>query len=94
MTSMTPRERVLAALNHQTPDAVPFDIGGIKTTSINYLAYENLRKYLGLDTPGEIAHFRSQRTHMAEEVSRFFDSDVRRVYVPYPQPLSAEITAP
>ena len=94
MPTMTPRERVLAALNHQTPDVVPFDIGGIKTTSINYKAYENLRKYLGMDAPGEIAHFRSQRTHMTEEMSRFFGSDVRRVHVPYPHPLPDEISAP
>ncbi len=94
MSTMSARERVLAALNHQTPDVVPFDIGGIKTTSINYKAYENLRKYLGMNTPGEIAHFRSQRTHMTEEMSRFFDSDVRRVHVPYPHPLSDEIRAP
>ncbi|MEW5956951.1 MAG: uroporphyrinogen decarboxylase family protein [Chloroflexota bacterium] len=95
MTKMTPRERVLAALDHQTPDVVPFDIGGIKTTSLNIYAYENLRRYLGLDTPaGEIAHFRSQRTHMPEELSHFFEADVRRVHVPYPQPLPAAVTAP
>lgn len=94
MPTMSPRERVLAALNHQPPDVVPFDIGGIKTTSINYKAYEKLRKHLGMDAPGEIAHFRSQRTHMTEEMSRFFDSDVRRVHVPYPRPLPEEVSAP
>jgi len=94
MSTMSSRERVLAALNHQTPDVVPFDIGGVKTTSLNIHAYENLRQCLGMDTPGEIAHFRSQRTHMTEDMSRFFDSDVRRVHVPYPQPLSDEISAP
>jgi uroporphyrinogen decarboxylase len=91
---MSSRERVLAALNHQTPDAVPFDIGGIKTTSLNIQAYEKLRKFLGMDTPGEIAHFRSQRTHITEEMSRFFDSDVRRVHVPYPDPLPEAVKAP
>jgi hypothetical protein len=28
MAEMTSRERVLAALNHQEPDRVPFDLGG------------------------------------------------------------------
>jgi uroporphyrinogen decarboxylase len=93
MSMMSPKERVLAALNHQTPDAVPFDIGGIKTTSLNIHAYEKLRKFLGMDAPGEIAHFRSQRTHMAEAMSRFFDSDVRRVHVPYPRPLPDDVSA-
>ena len=94
MSTMSARERVLAALNHQTPDVVPFDLGGTKTTSLNIHAYENLRQFLGIDTPAEIAHYRSQRTHMTEEVSRFFDSDVRRVHVPYPQPLPDDIRAP
>ncbi len=29
---MTPRERVLKALNHQEPDRVPFDLGGSAVT--------------------------------------------------------------
>ncbi|GAB4434717.1 MAG: uroporphyrinogen decarboxylase family protein [Anaerolineae bacterium] len=94
MPVMTPRERVLAALNHQTPDVTPFDIGGTKTTSLNIHAYENLRKLLGMEPPGEIAHFRSQRTHMTEEMSRFFEADVRRVHVPLPHPLPEAISAP
>lgn len=89
---MTPRERVLAALNHQTPDVTPFDIGGVKTTSLNIHAYKKLQTYLGLDLPAEIAHFRSQRVHLPEVVSQFFGSDVRRVHVPYP--LTPQTTAP
>lgn len=94
MPTMTPRERVLAALNHQTPDVVPFDVGGIKTTSLNIHAYEKLRHYLGLETPGEIAHYRSQRAQLPEEVSRFLETDVRRVHIPYPRPLPKTVTAP
>jgi uroporphyrinogen decarboxylase len=93
MPKMTPRERVLAALNHQTPDAVPFDVGGIKTTSLNIHAYEKLRRYLGLKTPGAIAHYRSQRAQLPEEMSCFLETDVRRVHVPYPQPLGEAVTA-
>ncbi len=94
MNSMAPRERVLAAINHRAPDVVPFDIGGIKTTSLNIKAHENLRKRLGIETPVEIAHFRGQRTQMPEALARFLGSDVRRIHVPYPQPLPPEVTAP
>lgn len=94
MPHVTPRERVLAALNRQPTAVVPFDIGGIKTTSINIHAYENLRRRLGLARPGEIAHYRSQRTHMPEDMSRFFGADVRRVHVPYPSPLPEAVTLP
>jgi uroporphyrinogen decarboxylase len=94
VSTMTPRGRVLAALNHQTPDVVPFDMGGAKVTSLNVHAYERLIGALGFGGPAEIAHWRSQRTAMTAELSAFFDSDVRRVHVPYLQPLPEAITRP
>jgi uroporphyrinogen decarboxylase len=100
MPQMTQRDRVLAAMNHRTPDRTPLDIGGIKTTSLNVHAYENLREYLTQppftleSPPAEIAHWRSQRTHMHESVSRCLGSDVRRVHIPLQPPLPAAITAP
>ncbi|MBN2022827.1 MAG: hypothetical protein JW809_08520 [Pirellulales bacterium] len=45
---MTPRERVLAALNHQEPDRVPIDFGGHRSSGIAALAYPKLRAALGL----------------------------------------------
>ena len=45
---MTPRERVLAALNHQQPDRVPIDFGGHRSSGIAAIAYAKLRKALGL----------------------------------------------
>jgi uroporphyrinogen decarboxylase len=45
---MTPRERVLAALNHQTPDRVPLDFGGHRSSGIAAIAYRKLRAALGL----------------------------------------------
>ena len=45
---MTPRERILTALNHQEPDRIPFDLGGCQVTGIHVTAYRNLRKALGL----------------------------------------------
>jgi uroporphyrinogen decarboxylase len=45
---MTPRERVLAALNHQQPDQVPIDFGGHRSSGISAIAYPRLRAALGL----------------------------------------------
>ncbi len=45
---MTPRERVLAALNHRTPDRVPLDFSGHRSSGIHAIAYARLRKHLGL----------------------------------------------
>jgi uroporphyrinogen decarboxylase len=48
MASMTHRERVLAALNHQETDRVPIDFGGTFTTTIYFTGYERLKELLGL----------------------------------------------
>ena len=45
---MTPRERVLAALNHQGPDRVPVDFSGHRSSGIAAITYAQLREYLGL----------------------------------------------
>ena len=45
---MTGRERVMAVLNRQSADCIPFDIGGTDCSSIHVLAYQKLRALLGL----------------------------------------------
>jgi uroporphyrinogen decarboxylase len=45
---MTPRERVLAALDHRQPDRVPVDFGGHRSSGLAAMAYGKLRKALGL----------------------------------------------
>ncbi len=45
---MTSRERVLAAINHQTPDKVPVDLGATPSSGISAIAYSNLVKHIGM----------------------------------------------
>jgi uroporphyrinogen decarboxylase len=45
---MTPRERVLKALDHQAPDRVPLDCGGTTVTGIGAVAYARLKEFLGI----------------------------------------------
>ena len=45
---MNSRERILAALNHQEPDRIPYDLGSTQVTGIHVVAYQRLRDYLGL----------------------------------------------
>jgi uroporphyrinogen decarboxylase len=46
---MTSRERVLKTINFKEPDRVPIDLGGTTGASgIHLLAYNNLKKHLGL----------------------------------------------
>lgn len=46
---MTPRERVLAALNHCETQRVPVDISGHRSSGIAAIAYARLRDHLGLE---------------------------------------------
>lgn len=43
----TSRDRVLAAINHQTSDRIPVDLGATPSSGISAIAYSNLIKYLG-----------------------------------------------
>ena len=45
---MTSRERIIAAINHQTPDRVPVDLGATPSSGISAIAYSNLMKHLGM----------------------------------------------
>lgn len=47
---MTPRERVIETLNHHEPDMIPLDLGGTESSGITGIAYNRLRKHLGLGT--------------------------------------------
>ena len=48
-------QRVLAALEHREPDRVPLDIGGTRASSVDWEAYHEYRRGLGLpkSNPGE-----------------------------------------
>jgi uroporphyrinogen decarboxylase len=52
--AMTPRERVIAALENRQPDGVPRYMGGIFVSGINIVAYKNLIRYLELDEQATI----------------------------------------
>ncbi len=44
---MNSRQRIQAVLNGQTPDKLPIDFGGMRSTGIQAIAYAELLKYLG-----------------------------------------------
>ena len=44
---MSSRERILASINHKTPDRVPIDLGATPSSGISVVAYQNLIRYLG-----------------------------------------------
>lgn len=50
---MTPRERVLAAINHQEPDRLPIDCGAMRSTGIQAIAYGRMAAHLGVAPAAE-----------------------------------------
>lgn len=77
---MKPRERVMAALNHQEPDRVPLDLGQAGGDGITSIAYRNVVRHLGLpERQIKIKHKFAQEALVDEDVLRRFRIDFRFV---------------
>ncbi len=80
MATMTPRERVRAALEHRDGDRIPFDLGGTRVTGIHARAYERLRPALGLEPrPARIVDLTQQLADVEPDVVEALGCDVRLV---------------
>ena len=51
---MNSRERVVKAVNFETPDRVPIDLGGIRASGINAVVYDKLKKRMGIESPTRV----------------------------------------
>ena len=76
---MTPRERVLAALDHREPDRVPIDLGG-NQTGIHKVAYRKLIEHLGLEEEIVIMDLVQQLAKPSESVLERLRVDTRYVW--------------
>jgi uroporphyrinogen-III decarboxylase len=73
---MNSRERVLRAVNHQVPDRVPIDLGGLKASGIAFAAYDRLKRKFGISTPTKVLDARFMLAVIEEEILRRFHVDV------------------
>jgi len=74
---MTPRARVLAAIEHREPDRVPVDLGATPSSGISAAAYGRLRSRLGLaDGPVLVYDVVQQLAQPEEAVLDRFGVDV------------------
>lgn len=76
--TMTSRERVLRALNHQAPDRVPIDLGGFQT-GIHKKAYADLLCYLGIGEEIVTLDPVQQLAKPSEEILKHFRVDTRYI---------------
>ena len=73
-------ERVEMALNHQEPDCIPSDLGSTVMSSLNVVAYRNLRKHLGFpETDIRVADTVQQLVDVDDDVRNYFKVDVSGV---------------
>jgi len=77
---MTPKERVLATLNHQMPDKIPTDLGTTNCTSIARKAYSRLKKSLGVDKPDLLMMEDFQISKVDNEVLELLGTDTRGIH--------------
>ncbi len=80
---MKPRDRVLAALNHQESDRIPIDLGATIVSSITKPAYIALKQYLGLPSePIQMLDYVQQLPYLDESLLRRLGVDFRLVQLP------------
>jgi len=72
---MNSRERVLNAINHKECDRVPIDLGGMRSTGISVIAYNNLLKYLKINKTPRMYDFIQQLAYPDNEILDLFKID-------------------
>jgi len=78
---MNSRERILATLDHREPDRIPFDLGACQVTGIHRVAYQNLRKALGLpEVEIEMCDAVQQLASIDDDVVARMNIDTRGLY--------------
>jgi uroporphyrinogen decarboxylase len=88
--TMTPRERVRAALERRRPDRVPIDLGGFQT-GIHKKAYQDLIAHLGLAEDLTMLDPVQQLVVPSEQVLERFHVDVRYLTANAPEGFDGSI---
>ncbi|MCE5268056.1 MAG: hypothetical protein LLG00_09240 [Planctomycetaceae bacterium] len=88
--TMSSRERVLRALNHEVPDRAPIDLGG-NQTGIHKFAYEALVKHLGIADELRIMDAVQQLARPCEAVLERFHVDTRYIAAGAPEGFDGRI---
>ncbi len=76
--SLSSRERIRIALNHQIPDRIPLDLGSTIVSSISAIAYEKLITKLGVHDEIQIMDKMQHLAYVGEEVLQYFQIDTQK----------------
>ena len=88
--TMTSRQRLLKALNHEIPDRVPIDLGGFQS-GIHKKAYTPLLEYLGIEDEVRTLDAVQQLAIPCEEILERFHVDVRYICANAPDSFKGDI---
>lgn len=77
--TMTPRERVIAALRHEESDRVPIDLGSTWCSTTTIPFYEQLKKHFRIDSPTVMMERTMQVSMIDERILRHLHVDTRFV---------------
>ncbi len=82
MATLTSRERVARALNHEEADRIPIDVGGFHSTALHREGYLRLREHLGLPAASdeEVFMLSAQLVRPDEELSLRFGGDTIGIF--------------
>lgn len=79
---MSPRERILRAINHEIPDRVPIDLGGTRQSGIAAATYHKLKEHLGIRSPTRVFDIYQMLAEVQRPVMERFGADVVGLYRP------------
>ena len=81
---MNSRQRILNALNHKESDKIPVDLGATESTSIHVVAYDRLKKYLGINTTSYVPIISHMVSRVELSVTKAVGSDAI-AFMPEPE---------
>src|SRR3989304_2415785 len=88
--TLSSRQRLQKAINHEEPDRVPIDLGG-NQTGIHKFAYQKLLKHLGMEDQLKIMDAVQGLAQPCEAVLERFHVDTRYVSAKAPEGFKGEI---
>lgn len=78
---LTSRERVRMALNHEEPDKIPIDFGGMRSSGISAIGYNKLKKHLKMtDGATKVYDVFQQLAEPEEKLMKRMGADVIQLH--------------
>lgn len=74
--TLNSRERVILSLNHKEPDRVPLDIGGTGATTLLIPTYDNLKRFLNIESQTKILNRFFQMASVDDEMVKKLNVDL------------------